>query len=162
MQSSTFKSKRKTFAYCQTINAIPDKIFPLLCPVRETEWLDGWHYNMIYSESGRVEEGAVFSTSQESEEDTIWIVTKHDPQEYAVDFARFTPDSRTCVLTIKVRPKEDQQSYVDIAYAYTGLSPEGNVFIDEFTEDQFLTAVVFWERSMNYFLETGEILRKKT
>ncbi len=161
MQGSTFKAQRKTFAYCQTINAIPEQIFPLLCPVREAEWLDGWHYTMIYSQSGLVEEGAVFSTSQESEEDTIWIVMKHDPQAYAVDFSRFTPDSKTCVLTIKVRPKEEQQSSVDIAYTYTGLSPEGNAFIDGFTEDQFIEAVVFWEKSMNYFLDTGEILRKE-
>lgn len=30
--------------------------------MREAEWLDGWKHNMIYSESGLVEEGAVFST----------------------------------------------------------------------------------------------------
>jgi hypothetical protein len=39
--------------------------------VREAEWLDGWQYAMIYSDSGRIEEGAVFSTPHDGEEDTM-------------------------------------------------------------------------------------------
>ena len=62
MKDIEFSPKRITREYRQTINATPEKMFPLLCPVREADWLDGWRYNMIYSESGLVEEGAVFST----------------------------------------------------------------------------------------------------
>ena len=29
------------------IDASPDLIFPLLCPVREAEWIDGWSCEMI-------------------------------------------------------------------------------------------------------------------
>jgi len=28
--------------YAQNIHAPPQAVFPLLCPVREGEWLDGW------------------------------------------------------------------------------------------------------------------------
>jgi hypothetical protein len=115
---------------------------------------------MIYSQSGLVEAGAVFSTAQEGEADTFWIVTKHDPNLHIVEFVRFTPNAKTCVLNIKVRAKEERYSYVDITYIYTGIAPAGNMFIDQFTEDQFLEAVVFWEKSMNYFLDTGEMLKK--
>ena len=82
MENLEFKSQKITREYRQTINATPEKVFPLLCPVREADWLDGWQYSMIYSESGLVEEGAVFSTPCEGEEDTVWIVTKHDPQKH--------------------------------------------------------------------------------
>jgi len=160
MQNSAFKAKRKTFSYRQSINALPEQVFPLLCPVREAEWLDGWRYTMIYSQSGLVEAGAVFSTTQEGEADTIWIVTKHDPSQHTVEFARFTPNAKTCVLNVNVRLKEDRSSYVDITYTYTGLAPAGNTFIETFTEDQFIEAVVFWEKSMNYFLDTGKMLKK--
>jgi len=155
-----FKSKRITRSYRQTINTTPEEVFPLLCPVREAEWLDGWQYTMIYSESGLVEEGAVFSTSHEGEEDTVWIVTKHDPARREVEFTRFTHQSRTCVLKIAVSPKGESNSHVDISYKYTAVAPSGNTFIDGFTEEAFLEAVTFWEKSMNYFLETGERLRK--
>ena len=50
-------------SYRQTINASPEIVFPLLCPVREVEWLDGWEYKMIYCVSGLIEKGAVFSTA---------------------------------------------------------------------------------------------------
>jgi len=160
LKNSEFQSRRITRAYRQTINANPDIVFPLLCPVREAEWLDGWQYDMIYSESGLVEEGAVFRTSHEGEDDTIWIITKHNPRTLEVDFTRFTNNSRTCVLKIAVSPKDSDSSYVEISYTYTGITPEGNDFIDDFTEDSFLEAVTFWERSMNYFLKTGERLKR--
>ncbi len=160
MGNSEFRPQRITRAYRQTINATPEKVFPLLCPVREADWLDGWQYDMIYSESGLVEEGAVFSTPYEGEEDTIWIVTKHDSSTCNVQFARFTNNSRTCLLKIAVKPKGGLSSYVEVSYTYTGITPAGNYFVDDFTEDAFLEAVTFWEKSMNYFLETGERLRK--
>jgi len=155
-----FKAKRITRTYCQIINAAPGKVFPLLCPVREVEWLDGWKYRMVYSESGLVEVGAVFSTPYEGEKDTVWIVTKHDSNSFEVEFARFTPESRTCILKIAVTSKDENRSYADVSYTYTGLSPAGNDFIDYLSREAFLEAVTFWEKSMNYFLKTGERLKK--
>jgi hypothetical protein len=75
-------------------------------------------------------------------------------------FTRFTPNSRTCVLEIAVKPKDENSSYVDISYTYTGITQTGNDFVDQFSEDAFLEAVTFWEKSMNYFLETGQRLKK--
>ena len=160
MSIHQFHPRRITRVYRQTIHAAPDIIFPLLCPERETEWLDGWQYSMIFSETGLVEDGAVFSTTQEGEEDTVWIVTNHDPENLTVTFARFTHNSRTCVLKISILPKDEKNSCVDIVYTYTGLSASGNDFIDNFTEEAFLEAVTFWEKSMNHYLATGEKLKK--
>lgn len=160
MDDLGFKPKRITRSYRQTIHTTPEEVFPLLCPVREAEWLDGWQYTMIYSESGLVEEGAVFITPLEGEEDTVWVVTKHDPAKHEVEFTRFTHQSRTCVLRIAVKPKDGNSSYVDVSYTYTGITQAGNDFIDNFTEEAFLEAVTFWEESMDYFLETGQRLKK--
>ena len=160
MDNARFTARRTTRTYRQTINSTPEKVFPLLCPVREAEWLDGWKCAMIYSESGLIETGAVFSTAHEGEEDTVWIVTKHDPGKQEIEFARFTPGSRTCVLRIAVRAKAENRSYVDISYTYTALTPAGNDFIDGLTEEAFVEGVVFWEKSVNYFLETGNKLNR--
>lgn len=162
MNSTPFLARRITSTYRQTINATPDVVFPLICPVREAEWLDGWRHTMLFSQSGFVEEGAVFSTPGEGEADTVWIVTRHDAIRLAVEFTRFTPGSRVCVLRIGVTPGGDDRSLVDIAYTYTATAPAGNAFIDAFTEDAFLRAVRFWERSMNHWLETGERLARNT
>lgn len=155
MSRTTFATKRMVRTYRQAIDGPPDVVFPLLCPVREVEWLDGWEYTMTYSASGLVEEGAVFTTSKPGEEDTVWIVTRHDRAARLVEFARFTPGSRTCVLRIAVAPCGDTRSHVDVSYAYTSVAPPGNEFLDGWTEEAFLDAVVFWEQSMNHFLKTG-------
>ncbi len=155
MSGIAIDAKRVVRAYRQTIDATPDVVFPLLCPVREAEWLDGWEYTMVYSASGLIEDGAVFTTSNPGEEDTVWVVTRHDRGSRAVEFTRFTPGSRTCVLKIAVSPCGDARSHVDVSYAYTSIAPAGNEFLDGWTEDAFLGNVIFWEKSMNHFLKTG-------
>ena len=156
-----FTAKRITRSYRQTINATPGVVFPLLCPVREAEWLDGWKYEMIHSESGLAEEGCIFNTPGSGEEDTVWIISKYDKVNHFIEFIRFTPGSRTCVLDISVTARGETGSNVDISYTYTGTSAAGNTWIDNFTEDAFLEAVKFWERSMNHFLEMGKKLQHK-
>lgn len=151
-------SSRITRSYRQTIDASPDTVFPLLCPVREAEWLEGWRYTMVFSRSGLAEEGAVFTTpGKDGEEDTVWIVTRHDAVARVVEFTRFTPGSRVCVLRIAVTGERDR-SFVDITYQYTALSEAGLAFIEGFTEESFQRAVTFWEDSMNHWLATGERL----
>jgi len=59
------------------------------------------------------------------------------------------------VLRLAVRPKAENRSFVDISYTYTATTPAGNDFIESLTEATFVEAVAFWEKSMNYFLETG-------
>ena len=159
-KDSGFTAKRINRSYRQTINAPPAVVFPLLCPVREAEWLDGWEYEMIHSESGLAEEDCVFSTPGDGEADTVWVISRHDKENRLIEFTRFTPGSRTCILKVAVTPKGEIASKVDISYTYTGITAEGNTWIDNFTEETFLDAVKFWERSMNYFLKTGEKLEK--
>ena len=153
------ENRRVIRTYRQTIEARPEVVFPLLCPVRESEWLDGWHFTMLYSASGLVEAGAVFATSFNAE-DTLWIVSRHDREARVVEFARFTPGSRTCLLTIAVSPFGDEHSHVDISYAYTSLTPAGDAFLDAWTQETFMADMTFWERSMNYYLRTGKRLAR--
>ena len=96
------QARRVVKAYRQTIEGTPERVFPLLCPVREVEWLDGWAYRMVHSVSGLVEPGAVFTTSAPGEADTVWVVSRHDPSLGIVEFCRFTAESRTCLLRIAV------------------------------------------------------------
>lgn len=158
MNEAGFQPRRAVRTYRQTIEANPDKVFPLLCPVREADWLDGWDYEMIYSVSGLAELGAVFITSNPGEEDTVWIITLYDPAAHRVEFARFTPRSRACLLTIAVSALNERRSHVDISYSYTSTASGGDKFIDSWSESAFLEAVMFWEQSMNYFLKTGRKL----
>jgi hypothetical protein len=157
---SSFSAKHITRSYEQTINADPARVFDLLCPVKEAEWLDGWDYTLLHSESGLAEEGCVFLSRQEGEKDTIWMITRRDVQNREIEFIRATPDSRIARLTIAVDEKAENRSTVQITYVITALGEEGNTFLEAFTRDNFEAGMKFWEASMNYYLETGQKLRR--
>jgi hypothetical protein len=156
----SFKATHVTRSYEQTINADPARVFDLICPVREAEWLDGWDYTLLHSESGLAEEGCVFLSRQEGEKDTIWMISKRDVQNREIEFVRATPESRIARLTIAVDNKAENLAKVKITYVITALCQEGNRFLEAFTPENFETAMKFWEKSMNYYLETGKKLKR--
>ena len=108
---------------------------------------------------GLAEQGCVFTTKAEGEPDTVWVISRHDEPSRSIQFVRFTAGNRTCVLDIAVSNATETASNVDIGYTYTSLSNEGDAFLEQMTEEEFLKAVTFWERSMNHWLETGQQLK---
>ena len=41
------KPNRVTRSYTQSLISEPDQVYPLLCPVREAEWVNGWHPRLV-------------------------------------------------------------------------------------------------------------------
>ncbi len=62
--------------YTQHLVAPPSRVFPLLCPVREADWLEGWDPPLVLSNSGVAERDCVFLTDA-SPGHAIWYVTRH-------------------------------------------------------------------------------------
>lgn len=159
---NSIDSGRITLRYAQRIEAPPARVFPLLCPIREGEWLDGWidELRMIHSESGLAEEGCVFQTQPPGRAETVWMVTRHDPVGRVVEFVRFTAGLVVTRLTIGVDAQADDSSKVNITYAFTPLSAAGrNLVRETYSADAFRRDMAWWESSMNHWLRTGEILR---
>ncbi len=156
-----FKAKRVTYRYVQKNLAPPNRVFPLLCPVREKEWLDGWDYEMVYSESGVAEEGCIFRTINPGEPESTWVVTRHDKESYRVEFVRITPGSRVVQIHISLKEGHDGATKTHIRYTYTGITEEGNSFVDNYTKEQFHNMMVWWEKSINHFLTSGQKLKQK-
>ena len=159
---TAFAAKQVTRSYIQQIDYPPDAVFPLLCPVREAEWLDGWDYELIYSASGYAEKGCVFVSRHVGEPDTIWLITEHDSENYRVEFARVTPESRVAKVEIGLRENVDGTTSADISYVVTALNEEGNRFVECYTEGGFREGMQWWERSMNHYLKSGEKLRRES
>jgi len=150
-----------TRSYTQTIQAPPEAVFPLLCPVREAEWLDGWTYDLIHSVSGLAEEGCVFRTHPSGEPETIWLITRHDPARGIVEFARVTEGLVATRLAVQVEPSGPGRSAVRVTYHFVPTSEAGARFIRErHSEESFRRSMGVWERSMNHFVETGALLRE--
>jgi len=155
---SNFKAKRITRNYVQRIQAAPSVVHALICPVREAEWLDGWDYRLIFSHSGLAEKGCVFTSRSPGEKDTIWLITRRDDAACETHFARITPDSRVAEVTVRIDDGGEQTCHVNISYTITALTEAGNTFIDNFTEENFVNDMKFWEATMNHYLKTGKAL----
>lgn len=156
---SDFNAVRITRTFTQTNAAPAEKVFPLLCPAREAEWLEGWQAKMIYSESGVAEEGCIFQTQNAGEPETTWVIARHDPQNYLIEFVTVTPASRVARIEIRLEDNNDGTTASHISYTFTALSEAGNRFLGGYGADAFKQKMEWWERSLNHFLTTGKQLK---
>jgi hypothetical protein len=146
MNTSTDPS-RLTRTNVQRIEASPEQVFPLLCPVREHEWLPGWASRMIHSLSGVAERGAVFETAHPGGT-TVWIVSDHVPSR-RVEFARWQPDGLLVQIEISLGRHLEGDTAVCIAYTYTAVNDHGRAALRLLTDADWLRSMELWEQSMN-------------
>ena len=156
-----FEGRRTIHRYTQVINAAPDAVFPLICPVREGEWAHGWVGRPVFAPSGLAEENGVYATEHGEAEPTIWLVTRRDPVRHETEFVYFVPRKQVVRLTIGIRAAGSGRSNVSIHYVRTGISEEGNTFLAESERTgAFESMVRGWEEAMNHYFATGEILER--
>jgi hypothetical protein len=159
---NTFVSEPVTRTYLQHIEAPPASVFPLICPVREAEWLEGWGdaVEIVHSRSGVAEEGCVFRTRAEGQPETVWMITRHDAGRGLVEFVRVTPGLVATRLRVEIEAGADGGSTVRVTYTFVPVSAAGAELVREkHSEAAFRRSLEWWERSMNHWLRTGETLR---
>ncbi|HET7731794.1 MAG TPA: hypothetical protein VFK48_17360, partial [Usitatibacter sp.] len=54
---------RVSRSYTQKLCGEPGQVFPLLCPVREADWIEGWDPGIVITASGVAERDCVFTTA---------------------------------------------------------------------------------------------------
>ena len=144
---NTSQSVQIVRSFVQDIHAAPERVFPLLCPEREKEWLPGWDARMIHSASGVAERGAIFETRHERGL-TLWAVTEHDPPR-RVAFVRWQPDGLIVHIDIVLARRHEGGTVVGICYTYTAVNETGANALATLTESAWLETMAFWQGSMN-------------
>jgi hypothetical protein len=150
------KPNRATYTYRQRLCASPAKVFPLLCPVREAEWVDGWLPELVISSSGVAERDCVFITADKLEK-TIWYITRHEPQRWFVEMLKILPGVTACRLEIQLSDNGDG-CFADVTYSHTSMGAAGDEFVTKFTADAYKKSMQAWEKALNHFLTTGRLL----
>ena len=153
---------RKTLTYRQLNMGNIQDVFPLLCPIRELDWLDGWQCTLVHSTSGLIEQGCVFTTPHHGKQETTWYVTLHDPKNYSVEFVRITPSESVVKISIVLQAISQDSTEANITYEYTSLSEAQNRFIQAELELEFKRSMMWWEKAINHYLKTGEKLLKSS
>jgi hypothetical protein len=147
------KPNRATHTYRQTLQAPPEKVFPLLCPVREAEWAVGWDPELVVSSSGVAERDCVFITPDKPA-NAIWCITRHEPERWFVEMLKILPDVTACRLTIQLSENGDG-CFADVTYSHTSIGAAGDEFVAKFTADYYEKFMQVWEKALNHFLKTG-------
>ena len=131
------------------VDAAPETVFPLLCPVREREWIENWEAAMVYSASGVVEGGCIFTTVSPLLGKALYVTSRHEPEAGRVEFVVFFPGTCVQKLDIAVSPRAGGGSRLHWSRTYTGLSREGNALIEGITEEAFQKQMTELARSLS-------------
>jgi len=154
------KPNRATHTYRQKLHAPPARVFPLLCPVREAEWAEGWLPEFVISSSGVAERDCVFVTPEKLGE-AIWYVTRHESARSFVEMLKIVPGVTACRLEIQLS-KNGDGCFADVTYSHTSIGSAGDEFVAKFTADYYQRFMQAWEKELNHFLKTGTRLTDHT
>ena len=161
---TTSTAKRFTYSCFLTIEAPADMVFPLLCPVREYEWIDGWECRVVYSRTGLAEENGVFTTDFPGEGPTVWVTAHHDPSARRVSYIRVTPEVKVLRMDLQVDDAPGGHSRWRIVYTVTALGEGGNELIDRLSATnggELAARAGLLGCMLNHFLKTGRMLKKE-
>ncbi len=148
--------RRVVREYVQSNAAAPEKVFPLLCPVREAEWVPGWEYRLVYSKSGVAEMGCVFTTPNEDGSDSTWVTIEYE-RARRIGFLWVWPGMVAARLRFELEPVGGQ-TRLYARYQYTGLSEKGNAEVERYTEEWFAHKMKKFEAALNHYLRTGKMI----
>ena len=147
---TTNTTGRLSRTYCQTLRGTRERVFPLLCPEREKEWLPGWDAQMLYSDSGVAEPGAVFRTQADGVE-VIWLVAEHRAPD-RVHLVRWHRDAMVVDMELDLSSRQPGMTTLDIRYTYTATSPVGRAQIEAMSPDQWQAQMQRWQNCLNEWL----------
>ncbi len=147
---------RVHFQATQHVQADPEAIFPLLCPVREFDWIPSWECELVYTESGLAEEGCVFQTAGAGGVDT-WVISRYQPLE-RVSFVR-VDSLRTIRYDIYLEPEVDGSTTLRWQQEITALNEDGDRHVAAQSQEEFAATIAKVEGMLGHYLKTGEPLR---
>lgn len=154
-----FARTTKTFTQLHPFSA--DRVFELLCPEEEAKWLQHWQHEMIYSESGQVEQHAIFTTPHHGDNDTVWYTVRHYPKERYVEFVRVTPGDFVAHIELRVVSTGPETSETLVSYSFTPLTTDGREKLEELVLPSFTEQMKGWEAAINHYLQTGSMLQSE-
>lgn len=149
------KYKREIREFNGTVETTPDKIFPLLCPAREADWIPGWDADLIYTSSGYAEDKCIFRTNKSSSGgEGLWIFTGFKLNEY-VEYVKFKKDT-LLHSKINLTPNDDGTTTATWKTISTALSEDGNKEIENASAKNH-NAII---HVMDYYLKNGKMISK--
>jgi hypothetical protein len=158
-QKTDFTAKRCFLSAEQHLNFTPEKVFPLLCPTREYDWIETWKRELIYSRSGFAELDCIFTTNFAGDEIEIWVVDRYEPNEL-IEFVR-TAESRVIRHSIRLSNNGNGTTTLFWQQIVTALNEKGNQYVEKCSNEEFDKKTKSLEKLLSHYLETGKMLKSQ-
>ncbi len=151
---------RRIKTHTMVLEAAPEAVFPLLCPVRESDWIESWRCRMIYSQSGFAEQDCIFQTDFPKDGPTeTWVVCRYEPP-HLIEFVRVST-LRATRYTIMLHPIGGGKTEAEWRQVITGLTEEGDRLIEQEPGEAYRAQMEKLAEMLNHFLRTGRRLSHK-
>ena len=125
----------------------------------EAEWVPDWMPDLVISKSGVCEQECIFITPPEMPSEAnkpIWIVTKHDAENWAREMYKVVPEHTISKLGITLESDITNSTTALVSYEITAIGAAGEKFMEEFTKEWYQGFMEEWEQQLNYYLKAGK------
>lgn len=126
------------------VDAPPEHAFQLFTAPGERLWIDGWDPVVPAGGDGRAQ-GSVFVT-RAGGDTAYWIVVDYDASALHARYARIAPDTRAGTVEVFARDDGAGGTEVEVRYALTALTEEGNRQLAAFGPDAYADMLAEWEQ----------------
>jgi len=150
------ESKRVQREYAFDVAASPEHIFPLLCPVREREWIKGWSADLVYTASGVAEDHAVFTTDFPDRGRGIWVVSHYDLIGFEIGFAVFYPGMYVERLDVQLTRAQSGKTRTRWRRTYTSLTEDGRRYLERNTGEILDHRMEKQKSELQAYFESGD------
>ena len=152
-----FHAKTIVLTATMLLQHSPEKIFPLLCPVKEYDWIERWNCDLLYSERGVNELGCIFRTAFPEQEEEIWVTSRWEPAS-RVEFVRNSAN-KVILFSITLEPM-DEATKIIWSQKIIGITEKGNAMVESANPEEFSSMVAALENMIDYYLVHGEMYRE--
>jgi hypothetical protein len=150
------------------VNQPAEVLFPLFSAEGEKHWVPGWDYENIMGSTDLHEDYVFLTTNhhksnqhehghhgseQHEASKTIWLVKRHEPDNYLVQFYRVEPGDKVGIVTVQCKPISENLTEVEVAYEYIGLSKKGDGFVAGYTAEAHEEFISHWPKLLAHYFE---------
>lgn len=137
-------------------------VFPLLCPVVEEDWIEGWPdvCTIVYTDSGIAEEACVFETDIPPEGHALWICSKYDAEKKRIEFVKYVSEKAVVKWHMALSDLPGGKSRIDSVYNATGMGEEGMAYVKELADKGIDELFHDLEALINYYVTNGKKMKR--
>lgn len=148
---------RRVFEARYSLNHAPALVFPLLCPVREVDWIDGWSCEVLHTASGAAELDCVFLKDHPELGRETWYVSRHEPSR-RVEFVRVS--AHAAMRFVLELEAQDSGTLLTVRHIWTALDAEGAAIVKGWPDTELSRHWDWLVRALDHHLATGTLLRR--